>query len=117
MGAENSIELLFDILKVVRYNNFKYVKCPDETHCPDDYKLDNGDSPNKDKEKPKPRGRAALEEKKTAASILKPKGPGPGVDIVFRYGNSDLEEGMQNYIKEKKNPKLFSKKVSVRVSV
>jgi len=37
MRADNSVELLYDILKIVRYNNFKYVRCDDQTHNPLEY--------------------------------------------------------------------------------
>ena len=30
MSADNSMELLFEILAAARHNNFKYVKCDDE---------------------------------------------------------------------------------------
>ena len=29
MGDSNTVDLLFDILTTVRYNNLKYVKCDD----------------------------------------------------------------------------------------
>ena len=72
MKADNSIELLFEILTVARHNNFKYIKCLDEINS----------------ETPVPQETSEDGDKVSVKELEN------SFKVTFRYGNCNLKKAI-----------------------
>jgi hypothetical protein len=74
MKADNSIDLLFQILTVARHNNFKYIQCLDEIKSDTPVPQDSSEDGEKVSEK-----------------VLQ-----NSFKVTFRYGNCNLSKAIEN---------------------